>query len=119
LLVGDIVKITEGMVLPADGVVIDAKDVTCDESALTGEPDMLKKAHHAHCCHIRDRLRAQAGEDHFWVEGDHHLIPSAVLLSGTKVQTGEGLFVVVMVGANSCVGKINSFVSEEVHETPL
>ena len=35
-----------------------------------------------------------------------HDLPSPIMLSGTTVQTGEGWFLVVVVGVNSCVGKI-------------
>jgi magnesium-transporting ATPase (P-type) len=31
------------MEVPADGIIIEASDVTCDESAMTGEADPIKK----------------------------------------------------------------------------
>ena len=37
-MVGDIVFLRSGMELPADGIVIEAADLSADESALTGEP---------------------------------------------------------------------------------
>jgi P-type E1-E2 ATPase len=36
LLVGDIVRLTEGMEVPADGLIYEANEIFCDESAMTG-----------------------------------------------------------------------------------
>ena len=33
---GDVVKITGGMEVPADGYLLEANEVVCDESAMTG-----------------------------------------------------------------------------------
>ena len=43
VLVGDVVQIFEGMEIPADGFVLEASDLTADESAMTGETDPIKK----------------------------------------------------------------------------
>ena len=37
VLVGDVVLVFEGMEIPADGLVLEASDLTGDESAMTGE----------------------------------------------------------------------------------
>jgi P-type E1-E2 ATPase len=43
-MVGDLVKIKSGMNVPVDGIVLKgASGVSCNESAMTGEPDELKK----------------------------------------------------------------------------
>lgn len=39
LVVGDIVKIKNGMDIPVDGICIEASGVLSDESSLTGESD--------------------------------------------------------------------------------
>ena len=36
VLVGDVVQINEGMEIPADGILIQANEITTDESAMTG-----------------------------------------------------------------------------------
>lgn len=36
VLVGDIVQINEGMEIPADGILLQANEITTDESAMTG-----------------------------------------------------------------------------------
>jgi magnesium-transporting ATPase (P-type) len=41
------------------------------------------------------------------------------MLSGTQVVTGEGWFVVVVVGKNSCVGKIMGKLEQKIETTPL
>jgi P-type E1-E2 ATPase len=41
--VGDIVKIKAGMNVPVDGIVIKSSGVLCNEAAMTGESDEMKK----------------------------------------------------------------------------
>jgi len=36
-MVGDIIDLVEGMEIPADGIVLDASELSSDESAMTGE----------------------------------------------------------------------------------
>ena len=43
LVCGDIVRIEEGSNIPCDGFVVKATEVSCDESAMTGETDAIKK----------------------------------------------------------------------------
>jgi len=44
LVVGDIVNCEVGLVVPCDGLFIEARSVEIDESALTGEPIHVKKS---------------------------------------------------------------------------
>jgi P-type E1-E2 ATPase len=45
VLVGDIVKLEEGMEIPADGLVLESSELTTDESAMTGETgNLIKKS---------------------------------------------------------------------------
>ncbi|KJE96156.1 hypothetical protein CAOG_009997 [Capsaspora owczarzaki ATCC 30864] len=82
LVVGDVVRLEVGDILPADGILFDASDMKIDESALTGESDLIRKS-----------------------EGDHPF-----LLSGTKVMEGLGRMLVIAVGANSQAGIITALV---------
>ncbi|ETO59667.1 calcium-translocating P-type ATPase, PMCA-type [Phytophthora nicotianae P1976] len=82
LLVGDIVRVDLGDIIPADGMVFDEKELKMDESAMTGESDLLTKNH----------------ENPF-------------LLSGTKVMEGLGKMLVVCVGENSQAGVIRSLIN--------
>uniref|UniRef100_A0A674H5E4 Calcium-transporting ATPase n=1 Tax=Taeniopygia guttata TaxID=59729 RepID=A0A674H5E4_TAEGU len=78
LVVGDVVQVKYGDLLPADGVLIQGNDLKIDESALTGESDHVRKAPD------KDPL----------------------LLSGTHVMEGSGRMVVTAVGVNSQSGII-------------
>jgi len=50
---GDIVKIEEGMNIPCDGIILKAIEVQCDESAMTGETDTIKKNTIQKCAEIK------------------------------------------------------------------
>ena len=56
----------------------------------------------AHCINKINELEVQ-GEKNL---SDKHEVPSPVLMSGTKVLTGDGKMVVIVVGDCSCIGKI-------------
>lgn len=43
LLVGDVVQLNEGMEIPADGYLLEANEISTDESAMTGETDPVHK----------------------------------------------------------------------------
>jgi len=43
LVVGDIIKVSDGEKVPADCLVIESSAFTCNEATLTGEPDALPK----------------------------------------------------------------------------
>lgn len=79
IVVGDILQVKYGDLIPADGVLIQGNDLQIDESSFTGETDMMKK-------------------------GDS----DPMLLSGTHVMEGRGKMLVTAVGINSQVGKIFS-----------
>jgi len=54
VMVGDLVLLREGMQLPADGLLVKEIEVLCDESAMTGETDPLKKETMIGCISKRD-----------------------------------------------------------------
>jgi P-type E1-E2 ATPase len=54
VLVGDVVLVFEGMEIPADGLVLEASDLTADESAMTGETDPIKKNILSYCIEKRN-----------------------------------------------------------------
>jgi P-type E1-E2 ATPase len=43
LLCGDVVEIAVGIMVPCDGFIVSGRDITIDESSMTGETDMIKK----------------------------------------------------------------------------
>lgn len=43
LVVGDIIRVKYGDLIPADGILLQGNDLKIDESSLTGESDYVKK----------------------------------------------------------------------------
>lgn len=115
-MVGDVVKLQEGMEIPADGIVIKASELTTDESAMTGETDPIKKNVIDVCIHDRDKIIA----DNCKNTAGKHDVPSPLIMSGTKTLTGEGVMVIIVVGDDSCLGKIAAILRQKDDEqTPL
>jgi magnesium-transporting ATPase (P-type) len=44
---------------------------------------------------------------------DKHIVPSPVMMSGTRVLTGEGKMIVTVVGPLSCLGKIRALLEKD------
>lgn len=88
---------------------------------MTGETIELKKEPFEIC---EQRLEEKLEEEKFPGSGKAkdrtpHDIPSPILVSGTQIQTGEGWFLVVVVGKNSCIGIIMSKLVTKIEQTPL
>jgi len=81
LVTGDIVKLSEGMDIPADMLLLGAHDVTTDEAALTGEPDAIKKRIFRECVAKRDEIVANGQKN----SAKSHDVYSPILMSGTSV----------------------------------
>lgn len=89
--VGDVVVIDTGDIIPADGIFLEGHNMKCDESAMTGEPDAIKKS-----------------------EGQ------PFLLSGCQVLEGVGRMLVVAVGPHSESGRAMALLQKSDDEgTPL
>jgi magnesium-transporting ATPase (P-type) len=118
--VGDLVEVKVGMSIPCDAILINGSGVTTDESAMTGESIELKKESLEMC---EQRLEEKLEEEKFSESAvkyrTNHDLPSPVILSGTQIQTGEGFFLVVVVGKHSCVGKIMATLTTKIEQTPL
>jgi len=83
---------------------------------MTGESDELKKEPLDFCLKKLAEKKAELGDK----KGNHHDVTSPVLLSGTQVATGEGWFLCLVVGKNSCDGKIKAKLEQSSDEmTPL
>ena len=87
IVVGDIVVLTTGCEVPADGKLLQATSMTVDESSLTGEPSCSKTTHPAE----------------FHSEATY---PSDEVLRGTKVLEGHGVMEVASVGDGTESGKV-------------
>ncbi len=100
MLCGDVVNIAVGIMVPCDGYIIEGRDITIDESSMTGETDMI---HKSTLDEAVEKMNQYKNEGTFNTdEVDIHSIPSPILLSGTKVITGMGKFVVIVNGKYSC-----------------
>ena len=102
LVVGDIVYLTPGSIIPADLRIIESFGLVVDEAILTGESLPVSK-----------ELEALTGEVGL---GDR----LNMLYSGTMVNSGTGKGVVVEVGENTELGKIsNNLKQVRENKTPL
>jgi len=116
-LVGDLVVIKGGDEIAGDGIVIEAFSVGCDESAMTGEPDMMEKATIEECIRKRNNVK---GDTHHAGAHKIHEVPSPILVSGTMFKQGSGLMIITCVGMNSAIGRIKKTINDnEDDETPL
>jgi|LakMenEpi03Aug12_release.lakeMendotaPanAssembly.Ray.scaffolds.fasta_scaffold120126_4 P-type E1-E2 ATPase len=118
--VGDVINIEYGMANPVDGIVFQAASLTCDEAAMTGESDEMKKETQYFCKLRRDEKNAEnpKGDEHNKMHRAHE-ISSPLILSGTSIAGGEGKMVCLMVGADSCIGQIISKLIVAPEVTPL
>ena len=106
VLVGDIMHLEPGDMIPVDGIFIEGHNVKCDESQTTGESDLLKKQ-------PADVVYA-AIENH---EELKKMDP--FILSGAQVTEGVGTFIVTSTGVNSSYGKTMMSLREDPEVTPL
>lgn len=106
VLVGDVMHLEPGDMIPVDGIFIDGHNVKCDESQTTGESDLIRK-------HPADQVYA-AIENH---ESLRKLDP--FILSGAQVTEGVGTFLVTSTGVNSSYGKTLMSLREDPEVTPL
>lgn len=106
VLVGDVMHLEPGDLIPVDGIFISGHNVKCDESSATGESDLLRKNSGDEVFDAIDANRSIAKMDPF-------------IISGGKVSEGIGTFLVTAVGVNSSHGRIMMSFREESQTTPL
>ncbi len=83
LVVGDIQEIETGEIISVDGLVVESHNIVADESAMTGEPDGIRKI----------------------VPGSNQK-GNSFLISGSKINEGTGAMLVLATGRNSQYGKL-------------
>jgi len=111
-------RIRGGDNIPVDGLLLRGSGVTANESAMTGEPDELKKENPEVC---KEKQEEKDAENQYSKDPHKtpHDIPSPILLSGTEAATGDGWFLVLVVGKRSCQGKIMAKLETRIETTPL
>jgi Ca2+-transporting ATPase len=100
VVVGDLLMLAEGEIVPADAIVVQAAALLVDESALTGESVPVDKT----AADGIDQAPDSAGSD---------------LSAGTVVVRGRGLATVTATGADSAMGRIAALMSTGPTLTPL
>lgn len=100
LVPGDLMIITEGIKIPADGKVVYSNDLCVNESSLTGEALGVWK-----CSECIDENKQYFRKDYCY--------------AGTLVIQGSGVILVKKIGANTEYGKIGKNVSENIEEDTL
>jgi magnesium-transporting ATPase (P-type) len=126
LLTGDIMIVADGIVIPGDGILLDGQNISIDEAAMTGENEKLEKVDYRHCLELRNaklmehpELNSERGKP-LHERADHsHDIPSPIILSGTKLEDGHGLMLLIAVGSYSAEGRIIDLAGQASEETPL
>jgi Ca2+-transporting ATPase len=99
ILVGDVLHLEAGDIVPVDGILCRGSGVHCDESSITGESEVVHKTPA-----VKQRPKEQ--DDPF-------------IFSGTRVVQGVGSLLVTSVGPNSFHGRMQLSLRAEVQETPL
>ena len=107
LLVGDLVKINYGEILPADMILIEGNGLKIDESSLTGESNSVSKKCYEEC--LQELLNKKKEPS------------SNLLFCGTNVVEGSGSAIVVAIGEYSQKGIIKGTIdnAQEENKTPL
>ena len=110
ILVGDLIMINYGDIMPADVLLIEGNGIKMDESALTGESDAMKKEKYEKCMELLKNK-----------ENNNSKLPSPLILSGTNCVEGSGKGIVIAVGDHSQKGIIRRTVdnAQEDSQTPL
>ncbi|KAI1267068.1 calcium-translocating P-type ATPase [Xylariaceae sp. FL1019] len=107
ILVGDVLHLEPGDLVPVDGILINGHDLKCDESSATGESDAIKKT-------PADQVMSSTESGS---SSSKSIDP--FIISGAKVLEGLGTFLCTSVGVHSSYGKIMMSVQTEVEATPL
>lgn len=101
LVPGDLMIITEGVKIPADGIVIKSSDLCIDESSLTGEAEGVWKT-----------TESTQSEKDYWKKD--------YCYAGTLVIQGSGVILVDKIGTYTEYGKIGTNIADAPESpTPL
>ncbi|CAI2019982.1 hypothetical protein SEUBUCD646_0G02570 [Saccharomyces eubayanus] len=123
-LVGDIISLQTGDVVPADCVMISGK-CEADESSMTGESNTIKKLPIANS--LKDFKKFNSGHDHLRkkpldigdADEDGNRVADCMLISGSRILSGLGRGVITSVGINSVYGQTMTSLNVESESTPL
>ena len=97
---GDLIYLSAGDMIPADGRIIQSKDLFVSQSMLTGESMPVEK-----------KEMMQSVHDRSVIELDN------ICFMGTNVQSGSAKLLVVNTGRNTYLGSIGKAISDKRQET--
>ena len=100
VVLGDIITLSAGSVVPADLYLLESKDLFINQSTFTGESISVEK--------IAGR-KAHINEEETSIKN--------ICLMGTNVISGNGLGVVVKTGLDTFMGKVNNKINTKKDET--
>ncbi|KAK5987837.1 Calcium-transporting ATPase 2 [Cladobotryum mycophilum] len=106
IMVGDVVHLEPGDLVPVDGVLIEGFDVKCDESQTTGESDIIKK---------------RGADEVFEAIETHQNLKKMdpFIQSGARIMEGVGTYMATSTGIYSSYGKTLMALNEDPEMTPL
>ncbi|MHA1510439.1 MAG: cation-translocating P-type ATPase, partial [Promethearchaeota archaeon] len=105
VVVGDIIKVKTGDKIPADCRIIESRNLSVDESSLTGESEPVKKARSTNP-NLEEDLPLQDQKN--------------MMFFGTFVALGQSTAIVVHTGIHTEIGKISTMLEESsTGEIPL
>ena len=107
ILVGDVLHLEPGDLVPVDGVLIDGHNLKCDESSATGESDLIRK---------------QSADDVYAAIENYGSLTrmDPFIISGSRIMEGVGACMTTATGVHSSYGKTVMALREEPETvTPL
>ncbi|KAL5598590.1 hypothetical protein BROUX41_003484 [Berkeleyomyces rouxiae] len=106
VLVGDVVHLEPGDMVPVDGILIEGFNVKCDESQATGESDIIKKTSGYQVFEAIENNSSLKKMDPF-------------IQSGARIMEGVGTFLCTSTGIHSSYGRTLMSLDEDIEMTPL
>ena len=100
VVIGDIITLTAGSIVPADLVLLESKDLFVNQSAFTGESIPIEK------------IASKVGKE----TDDVFNIPN-ICLKGSNVVSGSGIGAVITTGFDTYLGKMNKEISKKREPT--
>ena len=95
VVVGDVVLLEPGDVIPCDGIFLSGHNVRCDESNAPGESGSIMKLSYEECIALRNKRINGASRVELLGRAD------CFVVSGSKVLDGVGTYLVIAVGSES------------------
>lgn len=115
IVVGDVVFLEPGDIIPADGVICRGDGVTVNQAALSGESkEASKRPDFPLLAEIVRKGDAAAAEFVSWT-----LDQSSLMFRGSSVCSGEGEMKVLRVGDDTFYGNVAAKLQEQVRPSPL